>query len=768
MATFPATVEGFDLIGGGSDLAGKGFCYSAAGLWAIGHTGNGALNLSNATDHISFNVNLQQYQLVSFWFKAAVLKTQKIMRICDEIDDILGETLVHAVLQLTSSGYLKVFKEDAVNGETSNQQVIYPNEWHHIELQLHLSYHGSFTLIVDGVVVALSADINLKTGNAPIYGTTVFRGQSNTVFTFDDIVIGTSNDALPTFLGRHEIITLLPDADDDMGNWTGSFADVNDPFGANDGDSTYISSLSSGFDAIFSMEDLPITANVILLVSQLAEGRILPTATYDWGDDVILGINPGTGQPWTRAEINALKSQLVYLGGGSEVRFTRTAFEVLVVPDAAGEARVTRMGLEVLASVTTQSYNPCIGGTDPDPDINTTLCVLPEYNDWLIPLEDRFIHYVFEAVVPAKEVIEWKTNVEISQDGTEVTTSLRGVPRTSMTYNIPESISRTADAFIDQYIAITDNWIVPLWTETQVVDDVVDAATVIPAVTNVYSFREGGYAVLYESPTKYQVLEVLTVDGSSLTLDSPVDGAYTAPRLMPARIGTITGKISKAHSGYNAMGSITFGLKDMLAVTSVVPLQYNGDDIYYDENLLPQLSGKGETIYTRRDKLDFELNKFDHATPWKYNRIARRCSQYVQGAQAILDFRGFLERRAGRKTRFWRPSFIRDMKVKSTGPLFNTLLVEAIGQKDWTTTRDHVAILDKDGNWYPRIILSYIQIDVSTMQLTFDDAPLGIDAADIDMVSFLGLYRFDSDSITLNWVGNTSIRWNEKIIEVAP
>ena len=152
-----------------------------------------------------------------------------------------------------------------------------------------------------------------------------------------------------------------------------------------------------------------------------------------------------------------------------------------------------------------------------------------------------------EASVPCTETLDWKTEVVEHYDGTEKREQLRTDPRQSLMYRISETTNNKIAAYLVEYGALSLDWIVPVWIEQQIIGaTLIGATTLVLPDVSIYDFRDNSLAYLYESPVKWQVLEISTVDTltNTLTLTTPLE-LFTNAKLMPARLGIIKKEIKK-------------------------------------------------------------------------------------------------------------------------------------------------------------------------------------------------------------------------------
>jgi hypothetical protein len=373
----------------------------------------------------------------------------------------------------------------------------------------------------------------------------------------------------------------------------------------------------------------------------------------------------------------------------------------------------------------------------------------------------------YEAVVPCKEELEWLTDVMITYSGAEKRIKVRGDPRQSFTYSIPEGVQTKTAAFVLQYSAIGLDWAVPIWVETQIVGSIAAMDTTITLVTDDYDFRDSSLALVYQSRAVWEVIEIATVGAGVLNLLTPMVRSFTAAKVMPVRLGTINGMIRKKNTGHSAITSITFAIKDNLAVEELVPaLQYLGNDVYTDE-LLRTSTSFNQDILTKQIQIDFDLGLFDKIIPWDNSRVRRSSGYLLTTPTEVKAFRRFLERRSGKYAQFWEPSFESDMQILDTGALGATFLIREEGQGAWESVRRHLGFLASNGTWYFRKALNFSQQSETTAQVTLD-LPLGLNAEDITLVSYVSLRRFDTDTVEITWLGNNVASIFINTVEISP
>jgi hypothetical protein len=368
----------------------------------------------------------------------------------------------------------------------------------------------------------------------------------------------------------------------------------------------------------------------------------------------------------------------------------------------------------------------------------------------------------YPAMINAVENIEYFTEIIKSHDGTEQRQLLRSLPRTTLSYTYPITKDRMAATFNMQYGAIAKNWAVPLWAEGQDIAQVLAHETSIACDTTIYDLRPNSLALLRSSDTVWQIIEISTITATSISVSNDLKYQQNA-RLYPVRIGWTNDPIRRNVNGVFVSSSMKYKIDDLREVAEIVPAQYLGDDIYFT---CPLLGGEslGRSLQQRIDVLDQGLGVIARRTPWSNARYSTPLYSLLKSKQEIFDYRAFLSRCDGKFRAFWMPSFEFNMRVMSVGTVSNTLLIKSDAYLDYTP-RTHIAIKTSDGVYHTNTITDLSVVAGGLIQLTLT-TQLNIDASTIQKISYLGLYRLDTDSIDLTFIGKNMAQTQVNIIEL--
>lgn len=275
---------------------------------------------------------------------------------------------------------------------------------------------------------------------------------------------------------------------------------------------------------------------------------------------------------------------------------------------------------------------------------------------------------------------------------------------------------------------------------------------------------EAGIAALYNG-SSIQAIEYTAKSAVSISGIDP--GAILGAYLVPVKKCLIVGNANNITNGVDSTLKIKFMVDDNLEFSESTPTQYLSDDVYYD--IVPEDSGGTIQKKIVMDQIltNFKLGPIESASSWNNSRIGSPFKKMLYDHGEVYDFRDFLYRRAGRYRQFWSPSFEYDLKCVSDGLIDTEILVESDSIIDYATVRDHIVIVDTEGNYHPRSIESFSQVDSERVELTLSSS-LGLYDHEISNISFLGIYRLNSDSATITWMGNNVANVKTSVLELAP
>lgn len=391
-------------------------------------------------------------------------------------------------------------------------------------------------------------------------------------------------------------------------------------------------------------------------------------------------------------------------------------------------------------------------------------------SDYSLPITGiRTVAFPYQAQTPWSEILEWKTNVLISNNGSEQRIRVRNAPRQSFSAVYPIQNSEIARSVNIVYSWLARRWAVPVWSETQVIASISIGATVITCDTVNYDIRAGSLIGIWKTATQNEILEIASLTSTTITLTTTVQFAYIDALLYPVRIGRVTNNgVARNSNGYNASLELTYDIFDNKTLPVSAPTQYLGYDLYTDETVLDSSNQVDDSFVTRSEIIDFGLGLVEQYSPWQYNRIARTYRVVKQGPEEIWAMKLWLHRRAGKLRPFWLPTFENNFRLNHTGLVNNTIRVWADEYRTLGSAHNHIIFKLKDGSWVPRQVTGTSIVDGVTLDVAFNGTVLNIDVSEIMVVSFLSLKRLDTDRIEIEHIGNNTASYAFRIIEILP
>ena len=379
---------------------------------------------------------------------------------------------------------------------------------------------------------------------------------------------------------------------------------------------------------------------------------------------------------------------------------------------------------------------------------------------------------------PVREVMEFLTDTSESYNGKEERYQLRAKARQTFEYSIPQQAAKLTDNFNTAYFNIRGKWAVPIWTEAQQLESVSIGSYEIICDTSNFDIRESSLALLYLSCDKWQIVETNLLTETGISLRHPVEANLNKPFLIPVRLAYVRGNIEHITNGYGGSQKYNFFIQDSRMIVEgpagygtyygygyggYAGVQYKGEDIYFET----PLQSSSRAFMKREDINDFDLGIVESRSPWLNARFGVPYRALLEGPFELLNFKRFLFRRAGKFRAFWMPTFESNLRfVYSSGTLTDSIIVEADSYLDFGQ-RTNIGIKRIDETWIAREVVSVSSVGINQYQLTLD-GPLNMKGDELAFISYLGLYRLDSDRIEFNHIGGGVCEVEIPLMELEP
>lgn len=386
-------------------------------------------------------------------------------------------------------------------------------------------------------------------------------------------------------------------------------------------------------------------------------------------------------------------------------------------------------------------------------------------------------------LLDSSEVLEFRTEISVADDGTEYRNALREQPRQSLNFNFLSLKNNMGDMFHMLYSNLRGYWGIPLVHLKQHIGDVEDddfirmGTSLNPDLHLGYALiksqavdlivelkRIGRYVVIQEEiidPETEEVIQEEIIEyQDGFRLDKEI--TVTNATIMPIRICMIDGSAlinanirwSKSQIKFVAVA------EDAPEDLTITPDQYKERD-FYATPLLLDGDSLGMELAQHQVFVDGGVGRFTQFTNETKPQYMKPFKTILKGQQAMFDYRKFLMRRVGQYREFWLPLYEKHLNVVNQGMISNWIEVDT--QFVIEANRKHIAIKINDV-WAPFEITNKTK-NGNLTKLTFSP-PINTNVSNIQSICYLGLYRLNADRIEFGFIGGGRAQAVVPIIEI--
>ncbi len=362
------------------------------------------------------------------------------------------------------------------------------------------------------------------------------------------------------------------------------------------------------------------------------------------------------------------------------------------------------------------------------------------------------------------ERYEFKTDVHQSFDvSSEERIPLLDAARQSFNWSMIAFRDEVPEMFNDLYSWMRKEFLVPQPLESQLVGDLSD--DFIETNTSDLSIAVGSL-VLIETSTSLNVAEVTeigryeVIEGETVYIDGyRLNESVTATntQIQPLRKVIISGNPTSQANGL--MFKPTLNLRVLDSVEYPIadePQQYKGDDLYFTPLLL---DGDFLDINFEQHQaiVDGEIGRFWQFTHWINPLINKNFRVIMRNRQEYIDYKKWFYRRRGRLNPFWLPGYQNNFNLVSRSSSSIT-----VKNDNYLSDRKNIAI-KANGVWTAHSVTS---TSVSGENIVMNLTPQP--PINIERVSYLGLYRLNSDAVEFYFKGADIVEATVPIVELLP
>ena len=269
------------------------------------------------------------------------------------------------------------------------------------------------------------------------------------------------------------------------------------------------------------------------------------------------------------------------------------------------------------------------------------------------------------------------------------------------------------------------------------------------------SSNEGSKVIEITEIGRYEVVEGETVFIDGYRLNQNITA--TNASITPIRRCIIDGDVGSQINGMMMKPTVSFRVIDNPEYSnSPDPDQFKEDDLYFVPLLL-----EGDfldiTFTQLQSVVDGDTGLFAQYTPWLNPQIMKNLRVIIKSRQEFNDYKQWFFRRRGKLNQFWLPTHEQNLNfVSQTG------LTLTVRDDNYVVSRNHIAIKANDV-WSAHEI-TYVGTSGTNRILSLNPAP----PSNIQRISYLGLYRLNSDSVEFSFLGADFVEAVVPILELSP
>lgn len=354
------------------------------------------------------------------------------------------------------------------------------------------------------------------------------------------------------------------------------------------------------------------------------------------------------------------------------------------------------------------------------------------------------------------ETMEWLTDVQTAWQGAEYREPVRDAPRRSWEFQLilAGAERQLAEGMLFAWRA--RNWALPVWPDqSQLAASLAAGSTSIPLDTANLDYAIGDVAMLWRSPTQYELAEVSAIAADTLTLARATTQDWAAGTLVyPCRVARLTDTPTLTRKSSDVVTSqVRFEAAEPCDWPAAAPAAtYLGYPVLEDRN---EESDDPTADYDRTiDTLDNTIGLPEVTDRTGLAFPTQSQAWLLQGRAARGAHRSLLYWLQGRAEALWLPSWSDDLTLaKLAGSSDTTITVVFAGVALYLAgddARKHVRMELVDGTVFYRAVASAVDLGDGTEQLAIDSG-LGqtVEPTQVRQISWLALSRLAGDSVQI-------------------
>lgn len=370
--------------------------------------------------------------------------------------------------------------------------------------------------------------------------------------------------------------------------------------------------------------------------------------------------------------------------------------------------------------------------------------------------------------------LQYQTDIIETHSGKEQRIKMRRNPRVEINYqsilfkktntNVEKEAARAAAFYSNMMSKWHDKgFLLPMWMDARhLASSVSSGATSISTPTQYLDYYDGGYFIIWNNYDNYEVLKISTVGSGVLNINGSVANNWTAgATIAPLRRAFVTDEVINGnrvtpyiHTATHNWKLAISELKSKPKFTTYTSTQYRGYDTY-----MPRFDygeDRTEEFYRPFRILDNSTGVFQHDARFDMSKERTSLRLVLKDEQAFSSLLGFIDKRSGRYSPVWIPTFNDDFQLSQNilnGA--NSITVKYTGYKNFISQADSkrdLIFFHKNGtNFIKRVTNSVLNNDM-TETLTLDSVfSSAYSIGDFTEISYLQLVRLESDEFEFQY-----------------
>jgi hypothetical protein len=382
----------------------------------------------------------------------------------------------------------------------------------------------------------------------------------------------------------------------------------------------------------------------------------------------------------------------------------------------------------------------------------------------------RSVIFPFEPEAPMIERLEFLTDVLKHRDDTEQRVALRHVPRSIFQLRVGEYGRPRQFLTALEFSSQGRVFGLPMWHEPAILTQpaAISDYTVQVDSTNYASFEEDALALVFVTPTYYELLQVDSFTADTITFVTPFTKVFgLGTRILPVRQATMNQIIRGekepiAHQWADIRFTVLDADEDIADVSAFS--SYNGKVLLDEPNMID--GSLRETMERRLTIVDNNVGNFQVTFEADVSRRTHVKQFRSDNRQRLWEVRQLLYALRGRAVSFYLPTFYDEFTVTQPIVSSSTLLTfENYGYTKYVQGRppaDVIRVLLTDGTTIVRRVVNVTEIDEDEEQVEVD-AAWGVDALaeEVERTDVVEKVRMDDDNVEIrhhNAIGGAIVR----------